>query len=121
MLKSLYTINTIKEEDGLLSAFVSLNEQSVIYEAHFPSDPITPGVCQVHLIQDVLSRNYPNQVFKLRKAKQLKFTGVLRPNENKEIVLEMEITRTEHEWNVNAQISNDTKSFLKAKLSYAVD
>jgi len=121
MLKSLYTINAIKEEGDQILASVSLNENSVIYQAHFPSEPITPGVCQVHLIQDVLQSCYPARIFKLRKAKYLKFTKVLKPTEYKDVELKIELTKEENTWMINTQLFYKSTYFLKAKLFYEVN
>jgi len=51
---------------------------SAIYEGHFPGNPVTPGVCQVGIVQELLQR-LRGVLLTLREVKNLKFVDVLRP------------------------------------------
>lgn len=47
---NLYTV-TEKKVDGLTGYFeLALTPSCFIYQAHFPGEPITPGVCMAHPI-----------------------------------------------------------------------
>ncbi|MBQ6155957.1 MAG: beta-hydroxyacyl-ACP dehydratase [Bacteroidales bacterium] len=70
----LYTIietagNTVK---------IKLLPESAIYQGHFPGNPITPGVCQVGIVEELLRTCFGKKVT-LREIKNLKFIEVLRP------------------------------------------
>ena len=119
ILKDLFTILNVDENDGTIQAEVAINKDSDIYKAHFPGDPITPGVCQMHLIKDVLSSAYPNKNFKLKNSKQTKFTEVLRPTEHTQIQVNIQVNEKDEQFHINAQVYNAEKVFLKAKLTYS--
>lgn len=120
-IKSLFTIQSLEENNGNIQAKATIDKDNEIYKAHFPGDPITPGVCQMHLIKEVLSKAYPNKNFKFKFSKQIKFTEVLRPNENIEVSVSINTIINKDELIATAQIFNLNSIFLKAKLSYSID
>jgi 3-hydroxyacyl-[acyl-carrier-protein] dehydratase len=97
-----------------------LNEESEIYKAHFPSDPITPGVCELIMIKEVLCTLYPDMNVALSSARQIKFIDVIRPTEVKSFFLELKHQLDEDNILVDARIFKEQTDFLKAKLNYLI-
>ena len=60
------------------SATIRLLPESKIFKAHFPGNPITPGVCQVGIVGEVLETMRGRRL-ELREVKNLKFVEVLKP------------------------------------------
>ena len=52
---------------------VILNPDHLIYKAHFPGQPVTPGVCILQMIQELLSEEMGIPLF-INKIKNAKFT-----------------------------------------------
>lgn len=59
---------------------IELNPEHVIYKAHFPDMPVTPGVCIIAMITEVLEKMTGSQL-KLQTVKNLKFVGIVSPLE----------------------------------------
>lgn len=57
---------------------IILNPDHLIYKAHFPGQPVTPGVCILQMIQEILSEQEGMPLF-IRKIKNVKFTNVISP------------------------------------------
>ena len=57
---------------------IRLNPGSDIYKAHFPEKPITPGVCIVQVIVEILS-DYMKQNLLLSYVKNVKFLQLVSP------------------------------------------
>ena len=57
---------------------VILNPDHLIYKAHFPGQPVTPGVCILQMIQEILSEQEGMSLF-IRKIKNVKFTNMILP------------------------------------------
>lgn len=77
----LYTI--VEEHDNAVK--IQLRAESVIFKAHFPENPITPGVCQVGIVEE-LAEKLCGEKLSLREVKTLKYTDILRPStENVEV------------------------------------
>lgn len=61
---------------------VLLNADHAIFKAHFPGHPITPGVCLVQMVQELLSQHLGSTLY-LRGIKNVKFTSVVSPVDNR--------------------------------------
>jgi 3-hydroxyacyl-[acyl-carrier-protein] dehydratase len=68
---------------------VRMLPESKIYQAHFPGAPVTPGVCQVGMVQEQLEVTTGRRL-SLREVKTLKFLDVLRPENGGDVVLQFD-------------------------------
>ncbi len=50
---SMYRIVNSSEETDMIDYQIELNPEHYIYKAHFPGNPITPGVCIIKMITEV--------------------------------------------------------------------
>lgn len=79
LINNLYRIISNKlSESGDTTYEIKLNSDSEIYKAHFPSKPITPGVCIVQIIVEILSI-YMNRKCSLSYVKNIKFLQLIDP------------------------------------------
>jgi 3-hydroxyacyl-[acyl-carrier-protein] dehydratase len=120
ILESLFSVKKLELNDGEILAVVVLNEDCEIFKAHFPSDPITPGVCQLNLLKDLLYQAYPQKTFTLQTASQIKFVEALRPAKSREIQVQIQTTFTDESMSISSSIFDDKQIFLKAKINYAI-
>lgn len=74
----LYTI--ISRDNALKSYTVEFIPGSVIYQAHFPEQPVTPGVCIIQIAAELLSIHLKQDV-ELRSISNAKFLSVINPVE----------------------------------------
>lgn len=57
---------------------IKMNSQHQIYQAHFPNNPVTPGVCLVQIATELL-RMTKTAVFNLCSIPKIKYRHVVRP------------------------------------------
>ena len=57
---------------------VILNPDHLIYKAHFPGQPVTPGVCILQMIQELLSVEMDNNLY-IKSIKNVKFISMISP------------------------------------------
>ena len=81
---NLYTI--VSQEEGLPSFRVRINKDWPIYKAHFPGHPITPGVCIVQMVQELL-QVFMHRELCLQKAKNIKYLAIISPDEVSELTV----------------------------------
>lgn len=61
LLENFYKIIHIKErEDGKQAIEIELNPGHVLYQGHFPGQPVVPGVCTLQIIKKVPNRSPTN-------------------------------------------------------------
>lgn len=116
---NLYTIAHKQLEEGYSGSLYELEliPSSVIYQAHFPGEPITPGVCIVQmgkeLVEDALQ-----QELHISYVKNVKFLSILTPTQSTSATfLLQKITFSEGGKEVKAQIVVTSGDEAKAKLS----
>lgn len=57
---------------------IILNPDHLIYKAHFPGQPVTPGVCILQMLQELLSFQVGKQLF-IKNIKNAKFISMMSP------------------------------------------
>ena len=110
----LYFIESSEKTPESARYVVSLNAEHAIYQAHFPGEPITPGVCilqmALELLCDALSCD-----LEISCAKNVKFLNILRPDGEK---VEVHIGKMENaDDSVKAQIVFNKNEMPIAKMS----
>ena len=77
---SLYTIIRQENNGSTWCYDVQLDASHVIYQAHFPGQPITPGVCIIQIAKELLEDATGKQL-DVQRLKNVKFLSVLSPVE----------------------------------------
>jgi len=97
---------------------IQLNAEHFIYEAHFPNNPITPGVCIIQIIKELTMEMLHKNLF-LKKLHNVKFLNVINPVENREVVFSISIlSENEDTYKVNAVVYNETAQFAKLSMLF---
>lgn len=63
---------------------LQLHPEHEIYQAHFPGNPITPGVCLVQIVAELVGRQLQRHLT-LHRVVNLKFTAPVSPVETPQI------------------------------------
>lgn len=79
---NLYHIEHLDSES--MTASVSLLPDSIIYKAHFPEKPITPGVCIVQMAAEIFGA-LRGKEYSLREVVNAKFLIVMDPQATPEV------------------------------------
>ena len=115
---NLYTIVRKEQTTTGISYIIHLNAQHFIYEAHFPGEPVTPGVCILQIAQELLSEETELDL-SLKKIKNAKFTAVIAPNNISELIVTFSNIKTvEGEVSCQCTISSKIPNSVYAKLSF---
>ncbi len=98
---------------------VILNPDHLIYKAHFPGQPVTPGVCILQMLQELLSVQYDKQLF-IKNIKNAKFISMMSPvTDSRVSVLFSSVTQEEgglKAQGVATRMDNNADLFLKFSL-----
>ena len=77
-MKEIYTLDYVREADGGCDCGIHLDPGHVIYKAHFPGFPVTPGVCIVGMAVELASA-LSGRKLSLSEAKDIKFVMPITP------------------------------------------
>lgn len=116
---NLYTIINREEQEGLPVFRVRINPEWPIYKAHFPGHPITPGVCIVQMVQELLQQLLHRELV-LRKAKNIKYVSIISPEEvtDLNVIFSKAETQPDESIKVQAQVSNGDTLYTKLSATF---
>ena len=104
-------------EDPLPSYSIRLNPECFIYKAHFPGQPVTPGVCLVQIATELLGEAVGRSL-KIRRMKEAKFLAVVSPDTCPELTVRvLKIEEKEGEVSAKLSIEGEGEGEVKAKVS----
>jgi 3-hydroxyacyl-[acyl-carrier-protein] dehydratase len=115
MLHNFYNIKSKHIEDTGSIFRISFNGEHSIFAAHFPEQPITPGVCLIQICKE-LTESMLGQVLFLKTLKNVKFLQLITPTDTPDVTISLSVLKNENEYKVNAVIS-DTAENIFSKLS----
>ncbi|WP_088653247.1 hotdog family protein [Geofilum rhodophaeum] len=119
--KNLYSYELTAVGETHLEAKVVFNATHPLYRGHFPQAPVTPGVCQMLLVADLLSEVLQRPV-ELEHARDVKFLSMHNPEEDKVLVVKIKFGKQEGEvLAVNAEILVEQRKVLKLNGSYRIN
>lgn len=98
---------------------LELIPDSMIYKAHFPEKPITPGVCIIQTATELLKELLTEDI-ELATVSNVKFLNVINPLETKEITYTFTkiIPGDNGLMKISAVVSNNENTFTKLSLVY---
>ena len=116
---NLYTIVSQQKENGLDTFRIRLHPEWPIYKAHFPGHPITPGVCIVQMVQELLQECLHRKVI-LQKAKHIKYVSIISPEEVTDLTVTFSKIETQPDGSlkVQAQITNNETLYTKLSATF---
>ncbi len=114
VIKDLYTYRVTGREENRIDATVLIDSHHPLYLGHFPGSPITPGVCQLLIIREVLEGEL-GMPLSLTKAGQIKFMAVHEPGSQPEIDATLSFSNIGDRLDVTARLDKNEKVFLKFK------
>lgn len=121
MLKNnLYRIAAENKDEK--SYRLELIPDCMIYRAHFPEQPITPGVCIIQIASELLTALY-SLTFELSSVSNAKYLAVINPQETPELTYTFKkIVFDDEKQSVKVSVivcNNDTV-FTKLSLVYRI-
>lgn len=113
---NLYSISDVQQAPESVTYSILLNKDCIIYQAHFPSMPITPGVCIVQIAEELLS-DYLQKPLQLTSIRNAKFLSILKPTDHAVLVHLKAIKQAKGTVSAQAVI-DDGEDTVYAKISF---
>jgi 3-hydroxyacyl-[acyl-carrier-protein] dehydratase len=121
LLGSFFNISEILTSEKSAKYEISLNPKHLIYQAHFPDNPITPGVCMIQMSGELLSDFVGKELF-LHGIHNIKFMKVLSPLETDSVDVELsKIIIEEKQCKANVIFDNQDNVYAKMSLIFGYE
>ena len=120
-LDDLLITQSITETENGFTAVLRCTPEHLIYQAHFPGNPITPGACLLQTAGELLQRKIGRPLF-LKSSKNVKYLNVLIPAEDKEVrFVFSNLAESETECKVQVVITDEAKVYTKMSLTFSYE
>ena len=120
-LDDLFIIQSITETDNGFTAVLRCNPEHLIYQAHFPGNPITPGACLLQTAGELLQRKLGRPLY-LKASKNVKYLNVLIPAEDKEVRFTFSnLAESETEYKAQVVIADEASVYTKMSLTFSYE
>lgn len=116
---SFYSVSESSLSDNRITATVSINSAHPVFKGHFPQMPVVPGVCQVQMIKELLEENTGASTMMI-SGDNIKFTGMILPDKSPVINIEINFTKTENIYAVDAKLFFGEQTFTKYKGKFKI-
>ena len=111
---------TVETENGFV-AELQTNPAHAIYAAHFPGNPITPGVCIIQIANELLEDRLDKRLY-LNTIKNVKFLSVVIPEVGKKLKYVFSgMADTETGYKTQVVVSDETMVYAKMSLIFAYE
>lgn len=121
LLDQLFILDEIAESENGFVTVLQTNPEHPIYAAHFPGNPITPGVCIIQIANELLEKQLGKRLF-LKTIKNVKFLSVIIPAEGKKIKYAFSgIAETEMGYKTQVVVSDETMVYAKMSLIFGYE
>lgn len=111
----LYEIIEKKTSEGYL---IRMNRNSMIYRVHFPGQPVTPGVCIIQIVTELL-QDFLGCNLRLQEVVNAKFLAVIDPDSVRVLKVSFaKIIESPSSYKVTATVSDENEIFTKLSLVY---
>ena len=120
-LDNLFITQSIMDTENGFTAVLRCNPEHLIYQAHFPGNPITPGACLLQTAGEILQLKLGRQLY-LRSSKNIKYLNVLIPATDKEVrFVFSNLTETETNCKAQIVIADEVQIYTKMSLSFSYE
>ena len=117
LLDSLYSIVYENVTDAGHDYTIKLDPEHFIYKAHFPGEPITPGVCIMQIAQELLELHTGLQL-EVQCVRNVKFLRIIVPTETPVMTYRLQkVTVDGDEAKVMVSVIEGSETYAKLSLA----
>jgi 3-hydroxyacyl-[acyl-carrier-protein] dehydratase len=117
LLNKLFTINQQRSSENKLETDITLNASHFVYKAHFPENPVTPGVYILQMAKEILEKHLACSLTMV-EAKNVKFLNILSPTNNANSTFSITWKKADNLYEASIIVANENSTFVKISTVY---
>lgn len=112
-----YTVLSARETENGFDPLIRLEPDNIIFKAHFPEYPITPGAVQIRVATELLESRFGKSLT-LKSVSDLKFMEPLHPGEEVEYSF-TKLLESDSHLKVELTVRSEDRVFSRMSLEYS--
>jgi 3-hydroxyacyl-[acyl-carrier-protein] dehydratase len=118
LIDDFFSTSLVEKAVNIYNFRVILNSAHPIYGAHFPHNPITPGVCLLQIAKEIYQRHICTDDTEkiISSIRNIKFLRPINPLENEEIIYKMKSEQIENSTYLDIEIFDKTQHTIFTKM-----
>ena len=120
LINDFYTLSDFQEEEKRILAHIVLNASHEIFKGHFPGNPVTPGVCMMQIIKELVEKSTAKKLF-MNQCSNVKFMALINPETNADLMIKIDLQSIgEEEIKIKSETIFDETVALKLVCNYKI-
>ena len=119
LINDLFEVVSTTQGDDSYQCQVKFNPDHRIYKAHFPGNPITPGVCLMQIGEEILEQKY-GKLLQLSVVKTIRFKKIVGPNDTPTYTFAKEVL-SQDTLSVDITVADEAGESVKMSLQYKIE
>ena len=119
LLKDLYVVNDLIVLDNSATVHITINKDHIIFNGHFPDNPVMPGVCMMQIIKEITEQIVGKKLF-MQSASNIKFMAIINPFNTPKLELQLEVIETDQGYKVKNVSKFEETIALKSTTNFIV-
>ena len=115
LLNDFYTIEKKISNGDEFCYKIKFNPSHKIYKAHFPNNPVTPGVCLIQIAQELIEYEF-GKPLNLFTAPNIKFRQIVKPETTPTFILNKKLEDSLIK--VIVKVVDDENLYIKMSLKF---
>jgi len=119
LLNGLYSLDDLTVLDTSVRANITINKDHIVFNGHFPDNPVMPGVCMMQIIKEITEKIVDKKLF-MQSASNIKFMAIINPFNTPKLELQLQITETDDGYKVKNSSKFEDTIALKSTSNFIV-
>jgi len=119
LLNDFFTISNFHTEHDLVTASITFDKNHLIFQGHFPGNPIVPGVCMIQLVREVMEVK-EKKTLRMAEGDNIKFLSVINPEQTPSVNLNIRYKFVGNSYAIDASLFLDQVTYFKFKGSFQI-
>lgn len=119
LLNGLYSLDDLTVLDTSATANITINKDHIVFNGHFPDNPVMPGVCMMQIIKEITEKIVDKKLF-MQSASNIKFMAIINPFNTPKLELQLQITETDDGYKVKNSSKFEDTIALKSTSNFIV-
>lgn len=118
LINEYYTIEGTATHEGAHIFRIRLNPECMVYQGHFPGQPVSPGVCNIQMLKELAEQTVGRRLF-MSQLSLCRLTTLVTPQEYPTMTATLIIDEKDGAYKLRASLGNGEATYLEMKAELA--